>query len=145
MPSARCKYCNKVIKKTLGRGRPREFCDEKCSRRYRRMSPCEECGNPSWSKLCIHCSNAHLLFSKWQGQAILWNQILDLRTEGLLNYEIAAVLHKSHTMISTSITRMRKAGLKVPDSTYDPHTYMDKWFRLRVARGDIKVHGDINL
>jgi hypothetical protein len=81
-----------------------------------------------------------MIFAKRQGQAILWNQILDLRAEGLLNYEIAAQLRRSHTMIATSVNRMKRAGLKVAPSTYDPATWMDSWYKLRAARGDIKVH-----
>jgi len=81
-----------------------------------------------------------MIFAKRQGQAILWNKILDLRAEGLLNYEIAAKLKRSTVMISTSVTRMRKAGLKVPESTYDPATWMDSWYKLRNARGDINRH-----
>ena len=103
------------------------------------MSPCEECGKPSWNRLCLPCANAHIVFAKRQSQAILWNDILDLRAEGLLNYEIAAELKRSTVMISTSVTRMKKAGLKVPVSSYDPATWMDSWYTLRSVRGDINV------
>jgi hypothetical protein len=81
-----------------------------------------------------------MIFDKRYRQAILWNQILDLRAEGLLNYEIAAELRRSHTMIATSVNRMKRAGLKVPVSTYDPATWMDSWYKLRNARGDINRH-----
>lgn len=66
--------------------------------------------------------------------AELWNSILDLREEGLLNYQIAGKLHKTDLMISSSVTRMRQAGLQVPDSTYDRAGWMNKWYELQMAR-----------
>jgi hypothetical protein len=144
MESSRCLFCNNVIEQHK-QGRPRKFCNAKCGRRYRRTSACTECGNPVWDKrkLCVSCSNAHMTFAKRQNQAILWNQILDLRKEGLLNYEIAARLKRSHTMIATTVNRMKRAGVKVPVSTYDPATWMHSWYRLRETRGDIQSPGSI--
>jgi transposase len=81
-----------------------------------------------------------MIFDKRYRQALLWNSILDLRAEGLLNYEIAAVLKRSATMIATSVTRMKRAGLKVPESVYDSAQWMDSWYKLRNARGDINRH-----
>lgn len=74
-----------------------------------------------------------------QQAAILWNQILDLRREGLLNYEIAGRLHRPILTINATVYRMRQAGIDVPESTYVRSGWMNGFYNSRVASGQINV------
>jgi len=134
LPRPRCLYCQRVIVQVRGRGRPRKFCDDKCMRRYHRTSPCEQCGTPSWNRICQKCNYENFLFARHQAMAIFWNQILDLRREGLLNWDIAIELKRSYLSVNSAVSNMRHAGIRVPKSSYDRAGWMNKYYLLQAAK-----------
>lgn len=131
-----CQYCEKELVPNR-RGRPKQFCDEVCRRRYHRKSPCEVCGAPSWERRCMKCAQEAMTLDKQYKEAHFWNSILELRKEGWLNHDIARQLKRSKVAIDSALQRMRKAGLPVPDSAYDRDAWMTQWIRRRIARGDV--------
>jgi hypothetical protein len=137
MRETHCKYCNKELVPNK-KGRPRKFCDSKCLRRFRRLKPCEICGEPAWQKRCQKCFLRTQTIEKQHREAILWNQILDFRREGLYNVEIAVRLKRTDIAINSLVQRMKKAGIDVPKATYDPSAWMDKWIRVRAAKGIVR-------
>ena len=101
----------------------RKWCSDHC-RKEQYKGKCEGCGESTWGDLCDLCARARVIGQRRVASERTRAEILSLRVDGLLNYEIAERLHLSVLSVNTHVWRMRRDGIDVPKSTYDRSTWM---------------------
>lgn len=100
----------------------RKWCGEHC-RKIQYMNRCL-CGDACWGERCSRCALSDLHEQKMKDRKERWKKILRMRGDGLLNYEIATNLGVSALAVACDVSRMRTSGIKVPESTYDRHSWV---------------------
>jgi hypothetical protein len=83
---------------------------------------------------CARCAKGDLQERRRQRRDEIENKILAMRMEGILNVHIATELRISTLAVNAHLTRMKKRGIEIPETTYDPRTWNERYYRIKQAR-----------
>lgn len=117
-----CAGCGELF---MGRYRA-IWCSERCRKAQYPSDPCVECGGPTSSnaanghELEPRCNDCRLA-EQATARELVDQMVLELRGEGLLNYQIADALGlPSAQSVASRVYRMRLEGVAVPRTVYRP-------------------------
>lgn len=113
---AECAGCGELFPIRSRFGRKAKWCSEWC-RKQQYQRPCAVCGKPCGgsdkSTYCSDCGQVHAQEVKAARRDEREAQVIALRAEGLLNYEIAERLGMTTPAVSNLVCRARHRGLEV--------------------------------
>jgi hypothetical protein len=92
--------------------RRQKFCSARCVYAYRLSGVCVDCGGPC-TRTATRCGRCARRVEPPRHETIR-----ELRAQGLLNTEIAAVLGCSVHAVAQTVSNMRKRGIAVAPTTY---------------------------
>lgn len=119
----------------------KKYCSKRCMR-LKYLPMCADCGVKLGDEKSVRCVKCFGVVNSKANQAKreeINSLIVNLREEGLLNYEIPPVLRRSGLRVSTvavasRVYRMRKQGVSVPRTAYNHRVWMDRFNKLRFSK-----------
>lgn len=112
----RCQHCGAELS-----GTRTKWCSDRCRKLHTQGSSCDICGKETYGKRCAKCGG-HVplaqLAPRRQAKDERQAKILEMRREGMFNWQIAVALDIPVGRVYADLTQMRKAGVDVGPPPY---------------------------